>query len=316
MRLLPLGTAAGRPTRDRFTSSTLLDVPAPTESAVRVLIDCGEAAQNRLLSVGVSPTSLDAICCTHLHGDHVLGLPGLLATMGMDDRQRPLRLIGPTGLSDLLDALAATPALRIAIPLDIEEFDPARLPDTDVTRLAPIDHLGVAIAPLDHRVPTIGFRFDASDAPGNLDLDRLAELGVPRGPLLGALQRGEAVITPSGRTVEPSEVTGPATAGASAAFAYDTRPCDGARALATGVGLLVHEATFAQADADLADRHGHATASEAAGVARDAGATALLLTHFSMRYDSTDGLLEEAQSVFPATELAQELVWNNVPQPG
>ena len=165
-------------------------------------------------------------------------------------------------------------------------------------------------------MPTIGFRFDASDAPGNLDLDRLAELGVPRGPLLGALQRGEAVITPSGRTVEPSEVTGPTTAGASAAFAYDTRPCDGARALATGVGLLVHEATFAQADANLADRHGHATASEAAGVARDAGATALLLTHFSMRYDSTDGLLEEAQSVFPATELAQELVWNNVPQPG
>ena len=190
MRLLPLGTGAGRPTRHRFTSSTLLEVAAPTEATVRVLIDCGEAAQHRLLAVGVSPTSLDAICCTHLHGDHVLGLPGLLATMGMDDRRRPLRLIGPTGLSDLLDALAGTPALHLSIPLEIDEYEPADLPTTEPTALPPIGHLGVAVAPLDHRVPTIGFRFDAADAPGTIDVDALERLGVTPGPLFGARPRG------------------------------------------------------------------------------------------------------------------------------
>ena len=316
MRLLPLGTGAGRPTRHRFTSSTLLEVAAPTEATVRVLIDCGEAAQHRLLSVGVSPTSLDAICCTHLHGDHVLGLPGLLATMGMDDRRRPLRLIGPTGLRDLLDALAATPALHLSIPLDIEEHDPADLPATEPTPLDPIGHLGISVAPLDHRVPTIGFRFDAADLPGNLNLDALERLGVPAGPLFGALQRGEAVTAPDGRTVEPSEVIGPTAPGASVAFAYDTRPCDGGRTLAAGADLLVHEATFDGAASGLADTYGHATAQQAGGVARDAGAKALLLTHFSSRYDSVDVLLDEARSVFPATEVAEELIWSDVTPPG
>lgn len=291
-------------------------MPAPTSATVRVLIDCGEAAQHRLLAAGVSPSSLDAVCCTHLHGDHVLGLPGLLGTMGMDDRRRPLRLIGPTGLGDLLDALEATPALRIAIPLELEEHDPAQLPGQAVTRLAPIGHLGVAVAPLDHRVPTIGFRFDAAVAPGSLDRERLAHLGVPSGPLFGALQRGEAVTAPGGRRVEPGEVTGPTTAGPAAAFAYDTRPCEGARALAAEVDLLVHEATYEQADAELADRYGHATAREAALVARAAGAKALLLTHFSSRYETSDRLLEEAREVFGTTEVAEELAWSHVLRQG
>lgn len=282
---------------------------------MRVLIDCGEGAQNRLLAAGVSPNSLDAVCCTHLHGDHVLGLPGLLATMGMDDRQRPLRLIGPSGLTDLLDALATTPALKITIPLEIDEWDPSELPTTETTPLAPIGHLGVAVAPLDHRVPTIGFRFDAVEAPGNLDVETLERLGVPPGPLYGALQRGEAITTPSGLTVRPDEVTGPPTPGASAAFAYDTRPCDGARALADNVDLLVHEATFVQADADLADQSGHATSREAAQVAIDARSKALLLTHFSPRYESLEQMLDEARHSFPPTELAEELIWSDIPRP-
>ena len=125
MRLLPLGTGAGRPTRDRYTSASLLEIPHPNRPRVRVLVDCGEAAQHRLFAARIPPNSIDAVCCTHLHGDHVLGLPGLLGTMGMDDRRRPLRLIGPTGLSDLIDGLAATPALTITIPLELEEHDPA-----------------------------------------------------------------------------------------------------------------------------------------------------------------------------------------------
>lgn len=312
MRLLPLGTGAGRPTSDRYTSSTLLEVSAPTRATVRVLVDCGEAAQHRLMTAGVSPNSLDAVCCTHLHGDHVLGLPGLLGTMGMDDRQRPLRLIGPPGLRDLLDGLAATPALTITFPLELEEHDPAALPASQLTSLAPVGHVGVTVAPLDHRVPAIGFRFDAPDAPGSLDLERLDQLGVPRGPLLGRLQRGETIQTPAGRTVEPSEVTGPITQGASVAFAYDTRPCVGARTLADNVDLLVHEATFAQAEATLADRYGHATAAEAAQVAGDAGARRLLLTHFSSRYTTIDGLIDEARAGFPATDAAVELTWTDV----
>lgn len=315
MRLLPLGTGAGRPTKDRYTSATLLEAPDPQRATVRVLVDCGEAAQHRLMAAGVSPSSLDAVCCTHLHGDHILGLPGLLGTMGMDDRQRPLRLIGPPGLSDLLEGLAATPALHVSFDLVIDELDPAELPDTAVTDLAAIGHLRVGVAPLDHRVPTIGFRFDGADAPGSLDLAQLDELGVPRGPLLGQLQRGEAVAAPDGRTIEPSEVTGPATPGASVAFAYDTRPCDGGATLATEADLLVHEATYAEDEATLADRYGHATASEAAHVASSAGARRLLLTHFSSRYATTDQLLQEARSIFPMTDTAEELTWVDLVSP-
>ncbi|MCB1028178.1 MAG: ribonuclease Z [Microthrixaceae bacterium] len=312
MRLLPLGTGAGRPTTDRYTSSTLLEVTDPRRATVRVLVDCGEAAQHRLMAAGVSPNTLDAVCCTHLHGDHVLGLPGLLGTMGMDDRSRPLRLLGPVGLSDLLDALTATPALHLSFPVELDEYDPALLPADALTAAAPIDHLGVSVAPLDHRVPTIGFRFEGADAPGNLDLERLDRLGVPRGPLLGRLQRGEAITAPDGRTVVPAEVIGPVTRGVSVAFAYDTRPCEGGRTLAAGADLLVHEATYGDAEADLADRYGHATASEAAGVALAAGAHRLLLTHFSSRYPAADPLVAQARVRFPATDAAEELAWSTV----
>ena len=138
----------------------------------------------------------------------------------------------------------------------------------------------------------------------------------PHDSLLGRLQRGEPVSAPDGSTIWASDVTGPVRAGSSVAFAYDTRPCEGARALAAGVDLLVHEATFARTDASLADKHGHSTALDAAHLAEAAHAKRLLLTHFSSRYDTIDGLLDEAQARFPETSVAQELLWVDVIRPG
>ncbi|MEZ5381112.1 MAG: ribonuclease Z [Microthrixaceae bacterium] len=314
MRLLPLGTGAGRPTRHRQTTSILVESQSPTQGTVRALVDCGEATQHRLMSQGISPNSLDAVCCTHLHGDHVLtGLPGLLGTMGMDDRQRPLRLIGPAGLAEFLQHLSATPALNITFPLEVDQLDPDGLHPERPQPLEPIGQVELAAAPLDHRVPTIGFRLSEPRGSGGVDLDRVDRLGVPRGPLLGRLQRGEPIQTPAGRSVTPGEVLGSPQPGTSVAFCFDTRPCRGALALAAGADLLVHDATFATAEAELAERYGHSTAAQAALVARDAGAQRLLLTHFSARYRRLEDLRSEAAAVHPSAELAHELSWLDLP---
>ncbi|MBK7321754.1 MAG: MBL fold metallo-hydrolase [Candidatus Microthrix sp.] len=216
---------------------------------MRVLVDCGEAAQHRLFAARIPPNSIDAVCCTHLHGDHVLGLPGLLGTMGMDDRRRPLRLIGPTGLSDLIDGLAATPALTITIPLELEEHDPAWFPARRDAPHPDRSEVGVAIAPSTigcqqsgsvSRRPT---RREASTLRvSNSSAYRMAHCSDASN---AANRSARRMDPPFGRPTSP----GPSERGHR--WHSPTTPVHarGARALAAGVDLLVHEATFAQADA-------------------------------------------------------------------
>ncbi|MFP4227399.1 MAG: ribonuclease Z [Salinivenus sp.] len=296
--IIPLGIASAVPTADRHLSALAV------ERKGRVLLfDCGEGTQFRLLRAGLAAARIDAIFVTHLHGDHCYGLPGLLSTMALQQRTEPISLVVPAGTRAMLAAIPGVGPDNLPFPLHITEMQEGE-PRTPVYET---DELTVAARPLEHRDVVMGFRLEERARPGRFHPKRARDLGVPEGPAFARLQQGETVTTEEGTTVRPDQVLGPPRPGISFAYVTDTRPCDGGRALADGVDLLYHDATFADALQDRAVETGHSTAREAATVARDAGVQRLLLGHLSARYDDPTPLEDEAQSVFPRSEVAQEL---------
>ncbi len=297
LRIIPLGTSAGRPTLQRGASAL-----AVAAESSWVLCDCGEGAQLAAQRAGLSLSRLDAVLITHLHGDHFNGLPGLLGTLGLEGRQRPLVLAGPPGIAELLQHLARAGSLGTG-EMEVRVFEQhgaggeVRIEDSEFQ---------VESRPLSHRVPTYGFRVALPDRPGSLDAQAALALGVPKGPLLGELKAGRAVTLPDGSVVEPSRVVGPRHRGASMAYALDTVPCPAAVELGRGVDALVHEATYEDARAELAHARGHSTGVEAARIAAEAGAAALVLTHFSPSVDG-DAVADEARSIHPRIIAASDL---------
>jgi len=244
-----------------------------------------------------------AIFITHLHGDHINGLPGLLSTMGMDGRTRPLVLVGPPGIREYLDMLTRLKTLYVTYPFDIREVPSAN----ELQVVFDTPEYTVRARELVHRLFALGYRVDELPRPGKFDVAAAIRLGVPEGPLFGRLQSGEDVRLPDGSTVKPSDVLGPPRRGKSVAYCLDTRPCRAAVELGAAVDLLIHEATFSEDLQDEAYEFGHSTAADAARTALDARAGRLLLTHFSTRFPDASELLEEATRVFSNTILAEEL---------
>ncbi|ARA94901.1 ribonuclease Z [Rhodothermaceae bacterium RA] len=296
--VIPLGTAGALPTRDRH-----LPAVAVERAGVSVLFDCGEGTQRRLLAAGLKPPRLRAVCITHLHGDHVFGLPGLLSTLGLLDRSEPLVVAGPEGIARLVRGLPGLGEGELPYPIRFVE-----LPDAfDAAVVLEADAYRIVARPLAHRVPAVGYRFEEKPRPGHLDVEWARALGVTDYRHYRALKAGEAVTLPDGRVVPPEAVVGPPRPGVSFAYVTDTMPCEGGIALARAATLLYHEATFLHDLQELALARGHSTAREAAEVARAAGARRLLLGHFSARYRTPDALVAEARQVFQNTEAAVEL---------
>jgi ribonuclease Z len=297
LRLIPLGTSAGRPTLMRGASA----LAVATEGAW-VLCDCGEGAQLSAQRAGLSLSRLDAVLITHLHGDHFNGLPGLLGTLGLEGRQRPLAVAGPPGLADLLQHLARAGSLGTG-DMEVRVFE-----QHGAGGEVRIDgsRFHVESRPLAHRVPTYGFRVSLPDRPGALDAAAALTAGVPNGPLLGELKAGRKVSLPDGREIDPAGLLGPSRRGATMAYALDTVPCPSAVELARGVDALVHEATYEDARAALAHERGHSTGVEAARIATEAEAGALVLTHFSPSVNG-ESVAEEARAIHPKIIAAQDL---------
>jgi len=303
-----LGTGSAMPTRRRNVAAIALRL---LERREVWLFDCGEATQHQLLRTPVRPPQIRRIFITHLHGDHVYGLPGLLTSLSMLGVEAPVIVHAPAGVAELVE-----PALRVAhafctFSLQFVELAPGEVVDDGELR--------VLCAPLAHGVPCFGFRVEERPRRGRFDPQRAAALGVPRGPAFALLKDGGAVTLDDGRVVRGEEVTAPPLPGRVLAICGDTRPCDAAVELARDADLLVHEATFGTRRAALAAERFHSTAAEAAEVARRAGAAQLLLTHFSARYqegsaESVDDLLREAREIFPATEAAHDLLVVPVPR--
>ena len=296
--VIPLGTASALPTKARHLSALAV------ERKGRVLLfDCGEGTQYRLMEADLPRMRVDAIFVTHLHGDHCYGLPGLLSTLALQQRTDPVTLVVPSGGRAMLTAIPGDAPDALPFPLRITEIDEG-LTHAVVYET---EELTVEARPLDHRGFAIGFRLAERMRPGRFDPERARALGVPEGPAFGRLQDGTPVTVPDGTTVQPDQVMGPPRPGITVAYVTDTRPCDGGRALADDADLLYHDATFAEEHRDRAEKTGHSTARQAATVARDAGAERLLLGHLSARYPNPTPLVREAQSVFPETEIAEEL---------
>src|SRR4051812_40706255 len=269
-----------------------------------VLCDCGEGAQLAAQRAGLSLSRLDVVLITHLHGDHFNGLPGLLGTLGLEGRERPIVVVGPPGIAGVLEMLAKAGSLGTGpMPVKIIELHEA---GNLAWPLGTESFFQVAFHPLVHRVPTFGYRVSLPERPGSLDAEAAVAAGVPRGPMMAELKAGRVVELPSGERIEPGRFVGPRRRGPIVAYVLDCVPCEGAVVLGSVADMLVHESTYEHARADLAHERGHTTGLEAARIARDAGAARLLLTHFSPSVDA-EAVAEEARAVHPGTAAASDL---------
>ncbi len=295
MKVITLGTSSGTPTKDRNVSSLAIFV-----NGRWLLFDCGEGTQYRLLRASVKLGQLDAIFLTHLHGDHIFGLPGLLATLSMQHRDQSLYIYGPHGIKDFISSSLRFSFTRLSYELKITEIEPG------IVRQ--VDGYKVFCLPLDHQVLDYGYAVVEDDPPGRFDLEKARALGVPAGPLYGKLQSGQDIVLEDGRTIKSTDVVGPARKGRKIVYCTDTRPCKNSVELARNANLLIHESTYGEDLAEEAHPRGHSTASQAATIAEKAQVKRLLITHFSPRYLDSGILLAEARSIFPATDAARDLL--------
>jgi ribonuclease Z len=256
------------------------------------LFDPGEGAQRQLTFAGIAASSIHHICITHLHGDHCLGLPGILQRLSIDQCAHPIHLYYPESGQDYVDRLRNATIYQSQIELHLH---PVRQPAGEMLDLCSTDKYILRSFLLEHSVPTIGYRLEEKETLRFLP-DKLDMFGV-RGPMVGELQR-QGSVGMDGRIVRIEEVTVPRP-GSSFAFVMDTRFCPGAVALAKDADLVIMEATYTAEQQDLAHLYFHSTAVDAAKVAKTAGAHKLALTHYSQRYVDTDQHLKDAREIFP-----------------
>ena len=295
-----LGTGGSAPSPSRGVSATLI-----RRGGERILLDCGEGTQRQLLRSSVGLVDVDMIAFTHFHGDHMLGLPGLLKTYGLRNRDRGLELYGPEGLRTLLRVL--DPLIgRLPFPLHVRELEPGDQ--------VPGDGYVLEVSGVAHRATALAWALVEDVRPGRFDLERARALGVPEGPLFGTLQRGEPVRLEDGRVIEPGVVLGEARAGRRIVFSGDTRPCDSLRAAATDADVLVHEATFVGEERERARETGHSTAAEAAELAAEVGVDLLALTHLGARAP-VRLVKAEARELHPNTVVPRDFDTIEVPLP-
>jgi ribonuclease Z len=270
-----LGTSAGAPTRTRHVTGLAL---GDSGSARWILIDCGDGAQYRVMQLGLSLVKLQAICITHVHGDHCFGLPGLLATASMMGREAPLALIGPEALKEWVRQTLSFSESHLGFPLQFIDHK-------DFTSTEGAYDFNITSVRLSHRVPCFGFVFEERRRSLKLDVRKLDKLGISRGPQWGALQRGEAITLSSGEIVRPEAVCLPAERPRKCLVGGDNDSPECFEEAARGADLLIHEATYT---AEVADRIGpatqHSSAARVAQFAQAVGLPNLVLTHFSPRY--------------------------------
>jgi ribonuclease Z len=293
-----LGTSSGVPTRARNVSAVALRLPQRSELW---LFDCGEGTQHQFLRSDLRVSQLSRIFITHMHGDHVFGLPGLLASLGLAGTCNGVDLYGPDPLRDYLEGVLRTSSTRIGYPLRTHKVQEAAhsgavlLNDSD---------LQVRCAPLSHRVPAFAYRIDQKPRAGRFDVEKARGLGI---------QAGRTVTLDNGRIINGASLCGPERPGASVVYCTDTVFCEAAVKLAAGADLLIHESTFAHGEAEMAIARQHSTSTMAAQTALAAGVKQLVLTHLSPRYMpgnpiTPNDLLAEARAIFANTRLAKDFL--------
>lgn len=300
MELYFLGTNAGIPTLQRNVTSIVLRLLEERRSIW--MFDCGEGTQHQILRSPLRLGKLEKLFITHLHGDHLFGLPGLLSSRGYQGGTTPLTIYGPPGLKAYLDISLSVSQSRIPYKIEIIEHTGGLLFEDEGFK--------VEAGLLEHRIDSYGYRVTEKDSPGSLNTELLQSYGLKPGPVYGKLKKGHDITTDDGITIFAADVVREPKRGRVVTILGDTRPCKGSLPLSLNADLLVHEATFAHDLAEMAFQYHHSTARQAAELAKEADVRQLILTHFSSRYSSPEELtplLEEAELIFPQTQLAEEL---------
>lgn len=309
IRITFLGTSSGAPTRFRNVSGIALQFPQRPELW---LLDCGEGTQHQILRQShLNPSHLRRIFITHMHGDHIYGLPGLLCSFGMTGILDQVDIYGPPGLEDYIKMVLAYSESHLSFSLNVHTVETGLIcQDSEYS---------VFCAPLKHRIPAFGYRIVEHDRPGIFQVDRAKADGIPPGRIYGRLKAGEQVTLEDGRVVDGKDYVGSPILGRKLAYCTDTMYCSNSVDLARAADLVIHEATFAEAELSLAERSRHSTAMMAAKVALEAKAHTLMLTHFSARYNlegelSIETLLKEAGSLFPQVLAARDRLVYEIPR--
>lgn len=303
MYLTFLGTCAGAPSIQRNVTSIALSFSPKGETW---LFDCGEATQHQFMRTDLKPGRLEKIFITHLHGDHIFGLPGILTSRSMSSIATPLTIYGPKGLKTFIDTALTVSGSWVDFPLEIVEVEPGIVVENDEYR--------VIAQPLNHVIPCFGYRIEQRDRPGRLDPQRLKDDDIPAGAWLQQLKKGKNICLPDGREIIAERYLGPSKKGKVVTILGDTAPCNNAVVLAKQADILVHEATLEAAMAEKANGRGHSTTAQAASIAHQAQVGKLIATHFSSRYRQQDmpRLLAECRAEFANTDLAYDFMVVNL----
>jgi len=291
-----LGTAGSVPTATRNLPSVLIQ-----RQDEHLMFDCGEGIQRQMIKAKLSFHKKMKILITHMHGDHILGLPGLLQTMALMDRQRRLEIYGPEGIGQFLEAMRESLQFALTFEIDVREI----IKDGTISEE---DEYKIEAKTSNHVIPSFAFAIVEKPRPGKFYPEKAQALGIPEGELWSTLQHGKKIVLKNGKTINPSEVMGPPREGRKIVYTGDTRPITDFRSLAKNADLIIHESTFDDSLAEKAAEDGHSTPSQAAQAAAEAEAKALILTHISARYPDPTLLIEQAQKVFKNTRVAEDFL--------
>lgn len=303
--VLFLGTGAGMPAKFRNVSSIALKLL--DERGAIWLFDCGEATQHQILHTTLKPRRIEKIFITHLHGDHIYGLPGLLSSRSFQGGDEKVTIYGPKGIRQFVTVNLSISETYLKYPLEIVEISEGIIFEDE--------QFIIEARLLDHGVPTFGYRITEKDRPGTLLVDKLKEVGVKPGPIYKKIKDGEDVELDDGRILIANHFVGEPQKGRVVTILGDTRVCEQAIQLAKGADLLIHEATFSRGEDELAIEYFHSTTTQAAEVAKQANVKQLCITHISSRYDKNDWnqLVHEVREVFPNSEIAEDFKEIQIP---
>lgn len=304
MEILFLGTGGSVPTVERGSPCIAL-----RRESELLFFDCGEGAQRQLAFAKLRYGRLSKIFITHLHGDHVLGLGGLLQSLSLSRRTRPIQVLGPTGIRRFIEALSETLHFMPSFDVIIDEIK-------DAGGVFENSQYVVSACRTDHdNILSLAYRLEEKSRPGQFFPDKCKQLGVPEGPQWKKLQFGESISLENGTVVTPEMVLGPKRPGRKIVYSGDTRPTKDIVTLSSGADTLIHDSTYDDSLMEKAAEYGHSTASQAARVAKEAKVKLLILTHISNRYKDDRILLEQARRIFPNTIVAKDFAEILVPSP-
>lgn len=293
MKIVFLGTGGSYPTPSRNVSSIAVKFDGDV-----LLFDCGEGTQRQIMKSSISFMKIKKIFISHFHGDHFLGLPGLIQSMNLNDREDTLEIYGPVGTLEVMKKLITIGYFRPGFEIDVYELVPE----------AELDFDGYSISTFsaNHNIPTLGFVFKEDDKKGRFNKQRALDLGIPEGPLFSKIHGGNPVRV-DGKIIEPEEVVGPPRKGRQIVYSSDTKPSLEIIDAAQNADVLIHDGTLDSSLSDKALKHDHSSVDMAARAAREAGVKKLFITHISPRYEDTASLELDAKEIFENSTIPSDL---------